>query len=155
MDFIFYDEFNAMISSIAMIFGYAESAKLSWLIFKTEEPCVDKRSALQSLALWLYECYLEESKKHYKNCECNKDLKTNYCPTCGQKNQIIEFDVEHVSHYFKSHQSLEAHEFSFYDDLWDVYSFSFKDPVETIFAIPESAEKYLLSALREVKPELF
>lgn len=151
------------IKAIAFCCGYAESNKISWVVFNSRitPDEFNERQAIESLTEYLYQSYLDEYEMYgrkIKNC-CTKykNEGDSFCGKCGYnlKNKDFNPDVWKES-IIKLHE-MEC--VSYMDeannpDLWEPWGFEFNIPTNQMLVISHQAENVFLKVLVKLHPEL-
>lgn len=148
------------VRAIALKFEYAESSKISWLIFHLQEQKnFNRKEAIQSLTEQLYQRFRYDLGLdiEHKEC-CKKSLffsNVNFCMTCGDKvNKKVEIEQWHNYLY----ELLGSDTNSYGDpeeDTWTPHQYDFNIHQSQTLIIGDSAEHILTVVLNDLHPELF
>lgn len=155
---------------IVMTFGYAYDAAVAPMIYQVQRNSwfESMKSAITNLALDLYAKYCEEHKyQRYQNvkpcCELNNNKHAVFCMKCGNRLAPPSFDPDEFMAYVKELRVTTADAYGDVSGGTEERAFAWTPywtknfigaPKEEVIYIAENAERVLLSALLEYKPEL-
>lgn len=160
-----------MIKAIAMGMGFAEGAKLGWLIYESETKFKTRKAALESLTLMLYAKFWSGVVCHRDYAALNpccrnimrKDKDAAFCSKCGK--QIVEpdFSVEEFEQFLFDLSSATNDGAGYEEDTgeienpdgWCSYLYNFSYTRKNMLIIQEQAEIQIAKMLARIKPELF
>lgn len=159
--------------AIALGFGYVESGKTSWLIYKAEQGSpATRKQALFSLVKYLYAKYQSELEQanswrdlRVKNKCCKTNIRQNadakFCSDCGSNISKKQFDVEDWRGFLFRLQKSDCDSYGDHDDVydsndfsWTPWMFGFDVQQKNMLIIGENAEHILTEVLKLIHPEL-